>query len=172
MYKKVSMLCALSAVLLFCSGCDFLRKMAGRPTSEDIEAKREVIALEEARHQARLDSLAVVEKQAADSLALLDSIRRSGSVILGTGRLGGVAAASLHCRYYIIIGAFSNADNAKRLAEKAQKAGVEATRIPCTNGYTAVSVFPSNSLAEVYSSLLKVKGYEFCPDDAWILVNE
>ncbi|MBR1869749.1 MAG: SPOR domain-containing protein [Bacteroidales bacterium] len=164
------------AMLILClltlGGCDFLRRLAGRPDSAAIEAKRAAIAEAEARHQARLDSLAVVEKQLADSLALVDSIRNSGSLLLGTGRLGGLTAAELPYRYYLIIGAFSNSANADRLVSRVEKAGIEPHRIPCRNGYVSVGILPANSLAGIYESLCTARTYDFCPKDAWVLVNE
>ena len=49
-------------------GCDAFRRLAGRPTSDEIAAKQEVIQREEAAHQARMDSLSRIEKAKADSL--------------------------------------------------------------------------------------------------------
>ena len=61
-----------------------MRKLAGRPTSEDVEAKRlELLRAEEAALEARLDSLRNVEQRMiADSLNALDSIRQLGGSIL------------------------------------------------------------------------------------------
>ena len=63
MMKTVLKTAVLAAAVLLAGGCDFFRGLAGRPTSADIEAKREVIARAEAAQKARLDSLAAVEKQ-------------------------------------------------------------------------------------------------------------
>ena len=67
----------LLAALALCvfQGCDSFRRLAGRPTSDEIAAKRELIQREEAAHQARMDSLSRIEKAKADSLALLDKIK-------------------------------------------------------------------------------------------------
>ena len=46
-------------------GCDAFRRLAGRPTSDEIAAKQEVIQREEAAHQARMDSLSRIEKAKA-----------------------------------------------------------------------------------------------------------
>ena len=72
--KKV-ILALFVLVAVFFTGCDTFRRLAGRPTSAEIEAKRKVIELAEAaKHQARMDSLTRIEKQMADSLAVLDSL--------------------------------------------------------------------------------------------------
>ena len=63
------------AAALLCSltcGCDAFRSLAGRPTSKDILAKAERMRADEEAHRARIDSLRRVEKQLADSLAILD----------------------------------------------------------------------------------------------------
>ena len=55
MYKRrfvsAIFLCLLGLMTL--SGCDFFRRLAGRPTSAEIELKREAILREQAAHQAR-----------------------------------------------------------------------------------------------------------------------
>lgn len=46
--KKIHILCAF-AVMMTLSSCDFLRMLAGRPTSEEIEERRlEILRAEEA----------------------------------------------------------------------------------------------------------------------------
>ena len=48
----------MAVAMLTLTGCDFFRKLAGRPTSEDIENRKlEIIMAQEALEQARLDSL-------------------------------------------------------------------------------------------------------------------
>lgn len=170
--KRILTYLLLTVVVASVSGCDFFRQLAGRPTSEDIAVKKAQIELAEARHQARLDSLKAVEKQAADSLAAMEAIRQSGETLVSTGRLGGLISAQLPERYYIMVGAFSNADNADKMSSKVSAAGYEPIRIEYRNGYTAVGICPSSSLPEVYASLQKVRQEKFCPADAWILVNE
>ena len=114
--KKSYILLALVALFVL-SGCDFMRKLAGRPTSEDIEIRRvEILRAEEAALQARLDSLKQVEqKMISDSLNALDSIRQLGGSILNPASLGGLFATKLESRYYIIIGSFRTRSNAEAL---------------------------------------------------------
>ena len=57
------------------TGCDFFRRLAGRPDSEWIEAKAETIRQEEETQRIRLDSLEKARKAEADSLAAADSVR-------------------------------------------------------------------------------------------------
>ena len=98
--KKSSILLVIVSLLCL-TGCDFMRKLAGRPTSEDVELKRiEILRAEEAALQARLDSLRNVEQRMIqDSLNALDSIRQLGGSILNPASLGGPAFAHAGRRY-------------------------------------------------------------------------
>ena len=173
-HMKRILLCISSLALVLClaGGCDFLRALAGRPTSAEIEIKRREIAAEEAAHQARLDSLKKAEKQIADSLAVIDSLKSRNETMLNPSKLGGLKASELPGKYYIIVGAFMEKANAEKKAAKLKESGYEATLISFRNGYNAVGICPSATLAQVYESLRKIQGQDFCPKDAWILVNE
>ena len=74
---RYSVLISLVAASVLCTACDSFRRLAGRPTGADIAIKKARIELEQAAHQARLDSLRVIQKAMADSLELLDSVRAS-----------------------------------------------------------------------------------------------
>lgn len=166
---------AALAMMLMLSGCDFMRKLAGRPTSEDLEMKRvELLRAEEAALQARLDSLRELEqKMMQDSLNLLDSIRQSGGSILNPASLGGLFATKLEARYYIILGSFRTRSNAERLFNVAKEAGYRPALISFgKGGLIAVGVTPVNRLADALDALNEVRKEEFCPKDVWILVNE
>ena len=166
------------AVLLAASGlsvlqsCDAFRRLAGRPDSSEIEAKRQMILAEEAAHQARIDSLSRVEKAKADSLELLGRFKESGEMFLSVSSLRRANPLKLGKRYYIVVGAFSNADNASWLASKIENAGYAVEKIPYGNGFTAVGAAGTDSLAHLWDNLRKVRTESFCPKDVWILVNE
>lgn len=170
MNKKCILL--ILALLPFITGCDFMRKLAGRPTAEDVEMMRiELLRAEEAALQARLDSLE--QRMIKDSLAALDSIRQLGGSILNPARLGGLFATKLESRYYIILGSFRSRANAEALYTVAKDAGYRPALITFgKGGLIAVGVCPVNKLSDAYSSLNEVKKESFCPKDVWILVNE
>lgn len=159
-------------LLPFVTGCDFMRKLAGRPTAEDVEMMRiELLHAEEAALQARLDSLE--QRMIKDSLAALDSIRQLGGSILNPAKLGGLFATKLESRYYIILGSFRSRANAEALFTVAKDAGYRPALITFgKGGLIAVGVCPVNRLSDAFSSLNDVKKESFCPDDVWILVNE
>lgn len=172
--RKSYILLALTALLLL-TGCDFMRKLAGRPTSEDIENKKiELLRAEEAALQARLDSLREAQqKMLQDSLNVLDSIRQLGGSILNPASMGGLFATKLEARYYIILGSFRARSNAEALFNLTKAAGYKPALISFgKGGLIAVGVSPVNRLSDALAALNEVKKEKFCPSDVWILVNE
>jgi hypothetical protein len=127
---------------------------------------------DEEAHRARIDSLRRVEKQLADSLAILDSLSQIQGTILNPAKMGGLFTTKLNSRYHIIVGAFRERRNAEKLFRKVEAAGFTPTLISFRNGYNVVGIYPSNTLADAYQNLLKAKAEPFCPADVWILVNE
>lgn len=171
MIVKNSVLIILAAAVL-CTACDSFRRLAGRPTSADIAIKKARIELEEAAHQARLDSLRAIQKAAADSLELLDSVRASKTMITKGSSVRGLSLVGLDFRYYVVVGTFGSPANAKHLASRASAAGYQPTLIPFNNGFTAVGLEGCDKMAVCLKALQKIKGESFCPKDVWILVNE
>ena len=170
--KHILVISLACQILLF-SGCDAFRTIAGKPTSSDIEAKKEKIEAKlKAAHEARLDSLRRIEKSLADSAAVMDSIKKEGGTILNPGAMGGLTASKLDYRYYIVVGAFANPENAESLLAKAREAGYIGIIITFKNGFNAVGLSQTDHIEKAYSALQKLKGESFCPQDAWILVNE
>lgn len=169
--KKCLLITLLCSVALLVSSCDLFRKMAGRPTSADIEQKRAMIEAQKNAHEERLDSMDAVQKQIADSLAVLDSLRLTNSAVLSSRQLTAESKSSLSARYYVIVGAFGKIENAKKLVAKAEANSYKAELIAYANGFTAVGVCASDNLAEAYARLQEVRQSGFCPD-AWILDNK
>ncbi len=178
MKRSVILLLACAALLL--GGCDFVRTLAGRPTSDDLEVKRSQLERAEnaARYQARIDSLEQVRAHRADSLAaldahLLDSLSQTKGTILNPTKMGGLYTTKLASRYYIVVGAFRTRSYAERKLTQCNEAGYrDATIISFRNGLLAVAVCPSNSLNETLKKLRELRGNGICPPDGWILVNE
>ena len=177
---KRSVILILACATLVLGGCDFVRTLAGRPTSDDLEVKRSNIERAEnvARYQARIDSLERVRTRLADSLAaldahLLDSLSQTKGTILNPTKMGGLYTTKLASRYYTVVGAFRTRSYAERKLTKCNEAGYrDATIISFRNGLLAVAVCPSNSLNETLIKLRELRGNGICPSDGWILVNE
>ena len=177
MKRSVILLLACAALLL--GGCDFVRTVSGRPTSEELAAKESAIerARDAARYQARIDSLERVRERLADSLAaldahLLDSLSQTKGTILNPTKMGGLYTTKLSSRYYIVVGAFRTRSYAERKLTQCNEAGYTATIISFRNGLLAVAVCPSDSLNDTLKTLRELRGNGICPKDGWILVNE
>ena len=70
------------------TGCDFFRRLAGRPTSDDIEIKRRAIADEKAEHARNLELLEISRE------AIKDSLARAVDILLSSKRFWGSSAIS------------------------------------------------------------------------------
>lgn len=168
--RKALIILVFAFAVTLVTGCDFLRSIIGRPTSEQIEAKRAVIEKAESARQAVIDSLkSIQQKSAADSLAVLDSLAKLNGTILEGRQVSEDVKKSLGNRYFIIIGSFYTKENADRLCATARSRGYNATLINYKNGFTAVGLNPSDTLMDVYESLVNIKKEDFCPADVWIL---
>ena len=162
---KRSVLLLLASAALLLGGCDFVRTLAGRPTSDDLEVRRSTIERAEnvARYQARIDSLERVRVHMADSLAaleahLLDSLSQTKGTLLNPTKMGGLYTTRLESRYYIVVGAFRTRSYAERKLVKCNEAGYTATIISFRNGLLAVAVCPSDSLNESLKILRELRG--------------
>lgn len=174
MMKRALQLVVVSlSVVLLATGCDFFRKLAGRPTSTDIEAMRQAIALrEEARVQAAKDSLPAV----ADTVAVPDRpetpVTAKPEVKPAPAREtvpSSSQAADGKKRYYIIVASFSKVENAQRCAERMADRGYPGELLKFKGGYTAVGVLGTDDMQEAQTSLKELKRQDFCPQGVWIL---
>lgn len=134
------------------TGCDFFRRLAGRPDSEWIEAKAEAIRQEEEAQRIRLDSLERARKAEADSLAAADSVR----------------LANHRYRFCVILGSFSSKENAERYVEEIAAKGYKGELLTFRNS-TAVGVCPTDDEQQAKKSLSELQRQDFCPNGAWIL---
>ena len=164
----------LAALLLLpVSGCDAFRKLAGRPTAEEIELMRiEKLKQEEAVRRHRIDSLVAVQREKEDSIAIMDSLAQIKGTVLNPSEIGGLFTTKLDFKYYIVVGSFKSRHNAESLLSTVAEKGYKPILISFRNGFNAIAVAPTNSLREAFSSLKNVRPEAFCPDDVWILVNE
>lgn len=134
------------------TGCDFFRRLAGRPDSEWIEAKAEAIRQEEEALRIRQDSLEKARKAEADSISAADSVR----------------LANHRYRFCVILGSFSSKENAERYIEEIAARGYKGELLTFRNS-TAVGVCPTDDEAQAKKSLDELQRQDFCPKGAWIL---
>lgn len=167
----------LSVAVCTLGGCDMFRSIAGRPTSEELEACRVELQAREAAEHARLAAQEQAAKHLRDSIAAdeaaLESLKGLGGLLREPSKLGGLAASVVpDKRYYAVAGSFRDEANANRYLERILEAGYEAELIRFKSGLTSVGTCPSCSPAAFLEQLGRIKGEEFFPKDFWILVNE
>ena len=165
--------------LLMLSGCDFLRRAAGRPDSGELEVLRNEMSRRMAAERdsiiavnAREDSLKAEQTRIEDSLRIVEAVRAISDNMLSASSLGGISGERAVRKYHIVLGSYKMESNARTLAAKASVAGYTAELIRMRNGFIIVSVDPSDRIADILKSLRRVRLENFCPEDVWILVNE
>lgn len=180
---RVSVIVMSLSLLLLLPSCDFCRRLAGRPDSEEIEQMRAAMQKEEQlKHQAaveaaREDSLRTVlelakAKAEKDSLDAAQDLERKGVKVLAVSNYGISEDVRLTHRYYIITGSYRMLPNAERQARDCRSAGYEALLIKLANGCHLVAVSPSDRLSDIAAERVRVSKENFCPEDSWILVND
>lgn len=171
--KKFAFILLAVSMMLSVTGCDFMRKLAGRPTSEDIERIRvEKLLAEEAALKESLDSLKAEKQSIQDSIDALELFVQQGGTVLNPSKLGGLYTTKLQYKYYVIIGAFRSRSNAEALFAKAETAGYAPVLISFRNGLLAVGLSPADECRNAMEMVKSIKQEAFCPADVWILVNE
>lgn len=171
MKKEVSILLILSILTL--GGCDFLRKVASRPTSQEIQAKSELI---QKRQQEVRDSLFKVQetirlaqaakKDSLDAAGLLASLGVKSSSVFSFG----TPLDLLPGRFNLITGVYRQ-DATARSQFNAQKAkGFDPIYVRFKGGVKAVCLASSDTLSVVASAARDGMDGKVCPKDAWVYV--
>lgn len=169
--RRILAYLSLAAVVLLAGGCDFMRSLAGRPTSADIAAKRVVIERFEQQKSASEPGDTVL----SDTQTVSEESVTPATVAMASDTKAPAkeeSRSSLSRRCYIVVGAFSERANAEKMVEMLAKSGFPATLIRQSNGMTTVGACPTDDYAEARKSLDALLGLSYVPDDAWILVKE
>ena len=161
----------LALCLCLACSCDMFRSLAGRPTSDQIEQKKVLIALRQKAEQARLDSLDKAQKHLADSLAAIDSIRSCGMLLRTPAEARGLSSVGLEKRYYVILGTFSESANADFFSRRLPE-GAEPAVFRLRNGFSVVTACQSDDPIEFLGRLRLLREGWNVSSDAWIFVNE
>ena len=179
---KKSYILVLAVVLMTVTGCDFFRKLAGRPTSEEIEIKRqEMVADLKAkaeREKEVQDSLVLAAKRVADSLSASSYMEENNVRVHSDSSLGGIEEESssvmeVEAAYRVIVGSFKDKGNADKMAAKVAAAGdFNPHQVKMRSGMIAVAACPSDKIQNVVSGFKSLKMHKECPSDAWILKVE
>lgn len=170
--KGTVVLVFLSAALIV-SGCDFMRKVAGRPTSSDLQAMVAAREQEEARAARALQERQQRERELqyqADSLLAVQTME--GIVMNRLSDLNVRVTTELPAKYNVVLGAFSDASNADNLISRLKEAGYEASAMRYRSGKTAVLACCTDSFVELGKSFASLQKENYCPKDVWVIVKE
>ena len=172
MLRKTSAILALALLCAMLSGCDFLRTVAGRPTSSELSAKAERIREEEAQEEARAQAEAAARRYTADSLAAEAYFAQEPHTRMTVSQVRILDRATVPAKYSIVVGAFSQAGNASAFVQKLADMGYTAAVMKYNNGHEVVGVCPTDDVVELARMYPKVRAEKFCPAEAWILVDD
>lgn len=174
-WSNISGAAAVLAALLLVTGCDFLRRMAGRPTSADIAVIREQIHQDSLAEQARLDSIALAEaaalKEAQDSARAAEAFAAETKIV-PLGSLSPLYKTELSQRWYIGVGSFRVRANAENFLRKYEELGYTGCVAAFRSGMNTVLLCPADRLQDAYESYLRLKEESITPEGIWVLENE
>lgn len=163
-------LLSLAALVVSASSCEFMRRVAGRPSAEQVAQKAAQIDAERIKAARERDSIALVQKLAADRVAAGEYVSQCGMTQVAFESIDRVLKDRPQGRYSIVLGAFSNQANGSLLVDKAVRAGYRAQTLSYYRGQVAVIVGPTDDIVELSDLIRRVRAEAFCPADAWILV--
>ncbi len=176
--KKVFRILLILAILCT-SGCDFLRRVAGRPTSAELESKAE--RLEAARTE-KLEAARAEKAKAAvqDSIKTVSpekieaSLKELGrmKVCISSEFRYGSPVKPIQYKYNVIAGVFRNTDSAAGIVEKAKAKGYGAFLIAFTAGVNAVCLAGADSPETFPGIIARAREDGLSPSDTWVYIKK
>jgi len=155
-----------------CTGCDFLRSVAGRPTSEEIAAKADSIKAADERARVAKEAMERAQARTADSLAALEWLAVPERLATPYSTVSRLFSQKPSARYGYVIGSFGEEANAKALVARVKAAGYDAGILRHHNGHMAVLACPTDDIVAFKEAFPKLSSEPFFPQGAWILVSE
>ena len=155
------------------AGCDFMRKVAGRPTSGELQAAVVAKQQEKDRAERELQERQQRERELqyqADSLFAVQTME--GIVMNRLSDLNARFTTDLPARYSVVLGAFSEASNADKLISRLNEDGYSASSMRYRSGKTAVIACSTDSFVELGKSFATLQKDKYFPEDVWVIVKE
>ena len=179
MKKLIQTVLILIPVALAATGCDFFRKLAGRPTSDQMAAMAEAIRLEESARIADSLRKALAEPQEdsaattpapATPAAQAASTPTASSPVTATTTPAAAAPAPAGDlkRFYVVMASFGNSANANKYASILEAKGYPATILK-RGSYQVVAVCGTDDEAAIKQSFDEIRRQDFCPQGVWII---
>lgn len=179
MKKLIQTVLILIPVALAATGCDFFRKLAGRPTSDQIAAMAEAIRLEESARIAdslrkalaepQEDSAAIAPAPATPAAQAASTPTASSPVTAATTPAAAAPAQAGDLkRFYVVMASFGNSANANKYASILEAKGYPATILK-RGSYQVVAVCGTDDEAAIKQSFDEIRRQDFCPQGVWII---
>lgn len=179
MKKLIQTVLILIPVALAATGCDFFRKLAGRPTSDQIAAMAEAIRLEESARIAdslrkalaepQEDSAAIAPAPATPAAQAASTPTASSPVTAATTPAASAPAPAGDLkRFYVVMASFGNSANANKYASILEAKGYPATILK-RGSYQVVAVCGTDDEAAIKQSFDEIRRQDFCPQGVWII---
>lgn len=179
MKKLIQTVLILIPVALAATGCDFFRKLAGRPTSDQIAAMAEAIRLEESARIAdslrkalaepQEDSAAIAPAPATPAAQAASTPTASSPVTAATTPTAAAPAPAGDLkRFYVVMASFGNSANANKYASILEAKGYPATILK-RGSYQVVAVCGTDDEAAIKQSFDEIRRQDFCPQGVWII---
>ena len=179
MKKLIQTVLILIPVALAATGCDFFRKLAGRPTSDQIAAMAEAIRLEESARIAdslrkalaepQEDSAAIAPAPATPAAQAASTPTASSPVTAATTSAAAAPAPAGDLkRFYVVMASFGNSANANKYASILEAKGYPATILK-RGSYQVVAVCGTDDEAAIKQSFDEIRRQDFCPQGVWII---
>ena len=179
MKKLIQTVLILIPVALAATGCDFFRKLAGRPTSDQIAAMAEAIRLEESARIAdslrkalaepQEDSAATTPAPATPAAQAASTPTASSPVTAATAPAAAAPAPAGDLkRFYVVMASFGNSANANKYASILEAKGYPATILK-RGSYQVVAVCGTDDEAAIKQSFDEIRRQDFCPQGVWII---
>ena len=191
MKKLIQTVLILIPVALAATGCDFFRKLAGRPTSDQIAAMAEAIRLEESARIAdslrkalaepQEDSAATTPAPATPAAQAASTPTASSPVTAATTPAAATPATAPSApaaaapapagdlkRFYVVMASFGNSANANKYASILEAKGYPATILK-RGSYQVVAVCGTDDEAAIKQSFDEIRRQDFCPQGVWII---
>ena len=139
----------LAALLL--TGCEWVKRQLGMPTSEDL-----------AKLKMEMEQKELRERQIKDSIeaARLDSLRLAQEKE--------IPYSKLDKKYYVIMGSFKEVKNADILKAELEGIGYTPVRIALKNGFDMVALAGFDTYGQAAAEISKIEDNDLCPYDVWI----
>ncbi len=166
--RKVLLPVILCAAALSVSSCDFLRSLAGRPTSEQLKSASQ--SSEVTAPAVEEDTLAV--EIAQDQVQEYEMVRRHGRLNVPfayTHTNSSLKTIPEHT-YYILVGTYRQKPTLNKMVSDAKKAGYEPCLLEYSNGLVSVGLLPCDRIEQAIDAYATVKKEKFCPGDACVLI--